>query len=1102
VPTLPIAPGPAPKPFRILVALASLLGVLATGCRSGPKSDLEPGKAVEREIGGTEVHSYRLPFDTDSYVSLRIWQPSVDVTAKLVGPKGETLAVFDDPNRMEDPDRFAWIANKAGMYRLTVRPKDAKSARGRYRIEIREFRGPESDDADRLVAEREYEAARSAVWAAEGEAGSLDLARFQKALRIWERLEDAPDQADALVQIANNFERQVQAPDALTLARQALQLAQKSEYREGEARALHAVGNAYDRMGSREEAIRAFKTSAGISRSLRSDYQLGVTLYSLGMDFYRSRQYDPALRDLEESRQILTRLGDLSLAVKALINISYSWEDQGEVAKTLQACEEARSLSSSLHDPRVDAIVHFCFGNIAQSRGEWGVARQEFEQALKINQQLKDVLNQAYVRQALGSAYFNLGDTDTALSEYTQALEANPDALDLRINLLTNIGWVHQSQGDPQSALSYYQKALSLHDPKKSRGTVDLTLHDAGVAYTSMGRPQEGLKSLQRALKLRTDSNIRRAQAVTLLEIGTAYSRLGDARQAEGFFRDALTLARTVENTSLQAECLFRWAALESSEGKLSPALEKIKESLGIVESLRSTVLSNKLKTTFFASKRAYYELYMDILMRLEEAHSGNYREQALEASERARARALLDLLAEGHINVRQGISSQLKQRESELQAKLSDLQQKIGKAAKGQEDALERQLDELQADLEDLGSQIRTQYQHYAEVRYPTPLSAKEIQGLLDDRTALLQYFTGRNGSFLFVVTRQGLKSYRLPPREDLAIQVTAFRRALRERGRRQYGRYQELATRLYAELIAPADGSLRLKDRLLIAPDGPLYFLPFEALLADTKMREGQSYKNLPYLLRRFSVSYIPSASVLKGLRAPRPMLSKVRTPKRFIGFADPVIPAVVPAVVDITRGQMTDSSSPGLQRLTESGKEVEKIAALYPKTDVALYTGMFATEDRVKDNGDLKTARQIDFATHGIVNEARPELSSLELTPSPGSDGKLTVYEIFNLQLGADLVTLSACETGLGAEVSGEGIIGLTRAFFYAGAKSLVVSLWPVADRSTSDLIFSFYHYLGSSNDKAEALRRAKLAMIQSGTYSEPYYWAPFILSGEPR
>jgi CHAT domain-containing protein len=406
--------------------------------------------------------------------------------------------------------------------------------------------------------------------------------------------------------------------------------------------------------------------------------------------------------------------------------------------------------------------------------------------------------------------------------------------------------------------------------------------------------------------------------------------------------------------------------------------------------------------------------------------------------------------------------------------------------------------LDQTESQERKLEAEIHAKYPHYAGVRYPTPLRTQEIEGLLGDRTALLQYFLGKERSFLFVVTRGHLASYELPGADWIAGRVRSLRSVLDKPNPLTKARYCQEAAELYGKLLSPAAGILAGKRHLLIAPDGPLYFLPFEALLTETRGFY-RPYEQLPYLLLDHTVSYVPSASVLASLRLPQPApLAKGEMPKMFVGFADPVYggpPAAPTQVAALRGGQM-----PNLLPLPRSREEVEQLARFYPGHEM-LYLGASATKRNVTANSLLKSARRIHFATHGLVNEIRPELSALALTPEgKEDDGLLRVSEIFNLELASDLVVLSACETGLGKQVSGEGVLGLTRAFLYAGAKSVVVSLWPVLETGTPELMKSFYRHLDDSGSKVEALRAAKLDMLRGGQ-ANPSYWAPFILAGDP-
>jgi CHAT domain-containing protein len=327
-----------------------------------------------------------------------------------------------------------------------------------------------------------------------------------------------------------------------------------------------------------------------------------------------------------------------------------------------------------------------------------------------------------------------------------------------------------------------------------------------------------------------------------------------------------------------------------------------------------------------------------------------------------------------------------------------------------------------------------------------------------------------------------------------------------------REFRSYTQTARQLYDRLLAPAAEVLAQKRRLVITPDGGLYYLPFECLVSKEPDRSDRAdYRMLSYVLHQWEISYAPSASVLAHLGQRRSQdqdRAGAASETAFLAFADPVYEfktqGASPQTPDLLRSLFEGDGRWVLPRLTDSRREVSEIARRYQPHELAVYLGPQAKEENVKDNEHLSRARRLHFATHGVMSERLPQYSGLVLTldENPQEDGLLQVYEIFNLKLNAELVVLSACKTGLGKEVRGEGMIGLTRAFLYAGAPSLVVSLWSVADRSTASLMVKFYEQMDRAAGKAEGLRRAKLALMQTHRYAHPYYWAPFILVGEPK
>jgi CHAT domain-containing protein len=403
----------------------------------------------------------------------------------------------------------------------------------------------------------------------------------------------------------------------------------------------------------------------------------------------------------------------------------------------------------------------------------------------------------------------------------------------------------------------------------------------------------------------------------------------------------------------------------------------------------------------------------------------------------------------------------------------------------------LRRQTAALERERSMLDQRIRREDPRYAEVRYPLPVELQTVQRRLGPNQVLLEYSLGERRSVVFAVTRDRLVACDdLPAADAVRTRVGELRAALTSPSRAlAFGAFVRVARRLHDELLACALDRVDPGAELVIVPDGPLHFVPFEVLLT-AEAGPAATWADLPYLVRRQPVGYTPSASVLARLESQAP--APAGAGPRFIGFGDPVASG--------------DAGPFGNRRpaaLAHSEEEVRRIAELFGDRSSVVYLGAEATEENVKDNPLLRQAQWVHFATHGVVDAARPRRSGLLLARSEGSaeDGVLSMGEVFNLELGGALVVLSACETGLGKEVSGEGVVGFTRAFLYAGARNVLISLWPVEDRSTAELMIAFKRSSDRQGALVEALQEAKRELLDDGRYADPRYWAPFVLVGTP-
>src|SRR6185312_11581335 len=995
-------------------------------CNQAPSSSglLRRGEPLERRIGGRESHVYPMTLGSGQYLYVLVYQPGIDVTATLSGPGGATVANLDDPDGRLFPERLALVAPRTGNYRLTIAPRNLQDPPGAYRIELQEFRSSRSGDEKRVAAERELAEGRR-LQRLEDQGSLLEaVVPITRALGLWRDVEDRSGQVRALNELAQVERLLSESPKAWDLAQEALRIAKASRDRQGEATALNLLGdlcnsNAGSCRGKDpvNRSIQLQQQALALWRQLGNPAGEGRSLNSLGFIHLGQVELAQAQKELEPARRLLHTAGDTEGEANSLVYMQGVYFNLGDIGKAREYAQQALEVSRNDRRQVAEGGALYNLARIDKLTGDLEKALKSFEEALVVysrnggrNPQVGASL------QALGSVHFDLGDLDEALEYYRQALVFSLKLKDpkLQARLLNHIGFVLYSRGDRQEALGKYGEALALSTSVKDSDSVTaLVQFNLGVAKIDLGQPQEGLAHLQTALKLRQVKGTLGEQAQTLREIGTAYHHLHLSGQAVAALSQALKIGEQIGSPVLTAECLYRWALLERDEGRLSEALAKIEKTIAIIESVRSRMGTEAFRTSFFASKRIYSEFQVDLLMRLHALRpGGHYEAAALDVTERARARGLLELLSR-RIDLRQGIAPELKQRETELGERMTWLldqlrQQNPSQVTQNQ--GLRNQLDQTEEQERKLEAEIHAKYPHYAGVRYPTPLRTKEIEELLDDQTALLQYFLGKDRSFLFVVTRGHLASYELPGSEWIAGRVRSLRSVLDKPNPLTKTRFCQEAAELYSKLLGPAASRLGGKRRLVIAPDGPLYFLPFEALLSTAQGLE-RPYEKLPYLLLEHTVSYVPSASVLASLRLPQPApLSKSEVPKMFVGFADPVYggsPEKPAQVAGLRSGQ-----TPNLPPLPRSRQEVEQIARFYPGNEM-LFLGASATKRNVTENTLLKSARRIHFATHGLVNEIRPELSALALTPEgKEDDGLLRVSEIFNLELASDLVVLSAC------------------------------------------------------------------------------------------
>lgn len=1117
-----------PTPFLSLCAayflstLLFLLGCLinssATPARA-PQGGQEPplleqGQTVERELAGGQVHPYRLMLAADQYSHLVVEQKGIDVVAALFGPDGTKLFEVDSPNGADGPEPIYHIAASAGTYRLEVRSLDPSAQAGRYQVRIEELRPATEPDRRLVTAERLFSEAVQLQAEATAESLPKAIEKYKAAAPLYHALGDRVREAMALNTLGLVSDDLGRKKDALEYYRQTLPIVRELGARGEEAAVLSNVATVYSDLGENEKALEFYNQALAIQRVIGERVGESTTLNNLGGVY----------------------------------------QDLGEPQKALDYYQRSLEVGHQAGFSRQDALTLNNIGVIYQSLGAAQKAVDYYNQALKLWRADKDRRGEARGVNNLGVVYLDLGEYQLALEFFTQALQlrrASGDRLG-ESTTLYNIGKTYIELDDKTKALEHLNQSLAIQREIGDRQREARTLNLMGNIYDGLGERQKALEANEQALRLNQASSNREGVAVSLNNIGKSYDLKGDKARAADYYNRSLTLRRAIGDRTGEATTLYNLAHLELERGDLATSRKHIEAALAIIESVRSNVYSPDFRASFFASVRDYHELYIDLLMRLHRQQPGQGLDAlALGASEGARARSLLELLTESGADIRQGVDPALLERERALQRLLNAKAERRRRIlnqdhTKEQAAAVGKEIEQVSGELRQVESQIRLVSPRYAALTQPRLLNLTEIQrSVLDSQTVLLEFSLGRDRSYLWAVTPTSSSSYELPGRAEIDALAQRAYGLLTERNKqlkaegadqrrarvaRADAEYEEVAGRLSDMLLKPAAGLIE-KKRLLIVSDGALQWIPFAALPAP---RASAGHPTNPAaftpLVLDHEIAYLPSASTLVALRLETTERgSALRT---VAVLADPVFdagdarvkgrnspagkepppagspPHGVPQDIRRVLADMSEGGDDaGLPRLSATRWEAQQIGALVPARESLLALDFKASRE-VATSPLLGQYRIVHFATHAFIDDVHPELSGIVLSlvneQGQPQDGFLRAHEIFNLKLPVELVVLSACKTGLGKEVRGEGLVGLTRGFMYAGAPRVVVSLWSLSDKPTAELMSLFYKkMLGPEKmPAAAALRAAQIETWKNKRLGAPYFWAGFTFQGKWR
>lgn len=1099
--TIPSAPGPCHAASLLLALVFLFVFVLpaltsaqesasstATTSPSQPISKLsskdplrltlQPGKEVVLEFEG---HS-------GLYRSIRLQQVARMAECTIVDPAGNATDPRTSDGGAGSVVEISVLPATSGTYQLKVLSRE-KHAEAQALITLSDERTPTEQDRYQMLAENSFAYAERLR-----RSGKTDVA--EEAIRFYR--------------------------DALANASSAQEISLQRQIMVGHARFLMYRAEQY------QEAVTMAQQAASLSSAANDIAEQALAEKTLATALAFTDRYPESIDATRRALKLYRQTGDLYWQGILLGNLAFVLSDSGNSAEALIAAGEALSIARQLRDDYGIAFSQSAMGEIHQSRGEYQEALGYYFGAMDQVKLTPYPQVEGEVWANLGELYSQLGDMQRAADAYHRALplvQKSGDAIN-ELQVLGHLGELSLNSGKLQEATAYYSQGLArAREQKLVREQAKLLI---GMARTSMkeGDAATSLSLLREAVQSAHSIRQVDGEASAHFSTGEVLQAQGRPTEAAAAYSQAASLWRQIPNSAQVANADYKLAALDYQRGDLIAAKDRLLAALDQIESSRQRIASNTLQTSFFASRHNVYELTIDVLMRLDDKYpSEHYSGQAWEVAERARARNLLDSFEQTRslpphdanqelLHEQESVEEQLRAAEDHL-AKLGTSRTDLEKASR-----IEEEMHGLILKSDQLEARLKAEDPRFAALTASSRDSSLHFrQSFLDAHSALLEYWAGPRQSYLWIFTRDREQSYRLPSRSALSAICERYQHQLLARDEYPSGEdFRSRQARISSADAAlhPASQSLLSAlipqlphaeiQRLIIVADGPLLSVPFNAL----------EYKDAShaYLIQHYEIVNEPSAMTMASLLTRDDAHGR---PERVAIFADPVYNADDPRVSgrsvasasvasDLARGTALSVSLNELPRLPATRREAMAIATTARIENTSLHLDFDSTPEAVEKT-DWQKYLAAHFASHALVNSDQPELSGivLSMVDRDGSsrDGVLWLHDIYKMRIPVRLVTLSACNTGRGGVIPGEGMNGLARAFLFAGAHTVVSTLWSADDSSSDPLMSTFYRdFLSQNASASEALRSAQLSVMTLAKTRAPYYWAQFQLQGDWR
>jgi CHAT domain-containing protein len=967
------------------------------------------------------------------------------------------------------------------------------------------------------------------------------VAEYDKAASIWTSISDSASAASALLNAGDVCFLFSDYPEALKRYQHAERLA-GAEWL-AKARALSQMARVHYFLADNDLAQQQIDKALNLCKQHEANLNaIGMNVYGEALSILAEITYTKG--NLSKSSQQFERArryfqNDREGQAKVHLFTGYIAGGLGDPEKARAEISQALELYRAINNKNGEGLALTALGLWHSVNGDENSAIGLHREAIKIFSAIGDRHSEAIATNAVGQAFELLHEYSFALSNYGEALRLFESIGSFDGVTMANfkIARVHFANKQLDDALIYLERCLNLSRNAGKLRTATIAREEIARVYAAQGQHALALKQYEEVQRFYRAIGDRRGEVTTLNARGDVYLQLGQKQQALATYSQAFSLIERAGDKSSLLTTLYNLAQANAQLGSLDMALKWIEQSIQTIESLRTNVSSPEFRASYFSGVRRHFELGIDTLMRLDhERPRGDFGARALAMSEKSRARLLLDLLSESRAGLRQGANAELVSRERELRGLLRaqakyELELSTKKSSRELAEVTQ-EIAALRSEYQEVQAKLREQWPQLTALERFEPVGLEQIKHQLRDTdTLLLQYSLGERRSYLWAVTADSFSSFELPPRKTIEDAATEIYKLLTARENTEgqsatdYQAKVEAAEALYPEkaaylsqmLLGPVAQQLGNRKVLLVA-EGALQYIPFESLpVPAAQATTGRT----PLLIETNEVDRSPSISILAALRAEK--IASRSANKVLAVIADPVFSrdddrvesgGLSPAIASAASEERANSavaqtfrdlgSNNGPARLIHSSEEADAISATAPSGTTMVAKGFDATRETAM-SARVGEYQIVHFATHGFLVSAHPELSGIVLTmfdrAGAERNGVMPLHDIYSLDLSAELTVLSACQTALGKDVRGEGLVGLTHSFISAGSKSVVASLWKVDDRATASLMADFYHaMLQEGMPTGAALRAAKLKMMRDERWHAPYFWAGFVLQGE--